>query len=218
MRARCNWFTTSIAAFTLLIASACTTRHEGEGASAGRPDPSETITAGAGGSSGVGGSTGGAGGAGGGGASSGGAASVDGASDAGPTNAPVSGNDAAVERDAMATSEGAGAPHESFEGCRGPADPGCEACAERDGGGFRSASDGADWFNVSSVDSSCGADCPVCASCTYRDEEDARALELRQECLPCTDDPGVDPCFGPNSCGCQCLHYNHLRERCPTLF
>jgi hypothetical protein len=110
----------------------------------------------------------------------------------------------------------AGEPHESFVGCRGPLDPGCAECKDGDDG-YNRAQEGTDWYNWSSVDGTCEPDCPACASCSYRNEADAIELGHRPECEPCVD-PGVDPCFGPSSCGCYCSLKSWLSVACPTLF
>lgn len=108
--------------------------------------------------------------------------------------------------------------HPSTIGCRGPLDSGCEVCRLLDSNHVLSASDGADWYNVATVsDPACGPDCPSCAACTYRDEQESRALAARPDCEPCSGEPGIDSCFDPLSCDCWCPTRARLRAHCPAL-
>eukprot|EP00808_Paulinella_micropora_P017443 g8724.t1 len=60
----------------------------------------------------------------------------------------------------------------------------------------------------------CDSDCPPCADCLARFEQDLAQLGQRPEC-DCSREYGVDPCSFFSSCGCYCLRYNSLIERCP---
>lgn len=109
----------------------------------------------------------------------------------------------------------------SMIGCRGPRDPGCAVCKMiGTSNEFRSSYDDADWYDEYAMFPPAGcseADCPACASCSYRDEAESRALGARPECEPCPADTGLDPCFDRASCECFCQTQKRLREACPTL-
>jgi hypothetical protein len=136
------------------------------------------------------------------------------AGDQSPDGAAGTSADAGV--DANVGGAGADLP-ESFVGCRGPLDPGCEECIVNDRSFLTHSAPGVDWYNVESIDGECSPDCPSCASCTYYDERAVANIGMRPDCLPCTADPGIDPCHTPNTCDCWCSLYQVLREACPTL-
>lgn len=112
--------------------------------------------------------------------------------------------------------------HQSLVGCRGPNDPNCGSCSVPGPGGqagYRTTSSGSDWYNIGAVTEpeTCAEPCRACASCTYRDEQELKALPARPECEPCPDNAGIDPCFGAGSCECWCFQNKRLTAACPTL-
>jgi hypothetical protein len=110
--------------------------------------------------------------------------------------------------------------HRSKLGCRGPLDPNCEAC-QVGPNLFLTSADGADWYDSSSVFRPAACDewgyCLGCASCSYRDEDEARALGERPECEPCPPEAIADACFYPEGCECWCSRRSRLRAACPTV-
>jgi len=120
---------------------------------------------------------------------------------------------------------GAAAEPEATIGCRAPQEQGCEQCCETATGAdgiascvVRSASSGGDWYNaVESLDEACPQDCPPCAACSLRDEEQLTELEARSDCACDSIVVGIDPCFAPMSCECFCQGYSALAQACPHL-
>ena len=106
-------------------------------------------------------------------------------------------------------------------GCRAPDEPGCASCCLKSGNDcsrlwspedWSQPGMGEAWYNASSV--GCPAQCAACASCTKRQELELAAL------LPFTCDCdktqiGIDPCFDPPSCACQCSRRQYLTKACP---
>ena len=118
----------------------------------------------------------------------------------------------------------------SLHGCRGPNEifemKSCKSCCiqgVRDC--FKSeATGGADWYNRQRFlsDQTCPDDCPKCASCLLRDEEQLMSLKPPEQCNPrdCrTMEIGVDPCCSrcPYSCECFCYQTNRLMMYCPDV-
>ena len=138
-----------------------------------------------------------------------------------PTSPPTSARVCAfkVRRDSFPACPETTTPprHPSLIGCRGPRDPGCAVCKEPSRPGYRSSE--GDWYNVSSTEApaGCEVDCPVCATCDYRTDEQSRALGERPECEPCPTERGIDSCFVPRGCACWCETRTQLRNACPTL-
>jgi hypothetical protein len=107
-------------------------------------------------------------------------------------------------------------------GCRSPEEPGCSRCCAVDAGSCTEYSWNSGgvpnpptpWYDV--IIYSCDpVGCPVCASCTVRDEEDLRRLIPRPEC-DCTQPTGIDPCSAAG-CECYCETWLRLRAACPTV-
>jgi len=140
-----------------------------------------------------------------------------------PDSAPIRAQACAVEAAAQlpACPETTTPPtHPSMLGCRGPLDPGCAVCRDASGSFHHASPEGTDWFNAASPEppaGTCGSECPLCGTCSYRDEQTTRELPARSECQPCPADDGLDPCFGAGSCECWCATYKTLRAACPTL-
>jgi hypothetical protein len=107
---------------------------------------------------------------------------------------------------------------DSRAGCRAPTDPGCGTCcasgAEADS---CSVFTGSTWYNYNYTQSPCRTGCAPCAQCTQRDEELLSALLLERSDCDCSQDPGVDACFGAGSCDCWCSRYEYLSKACPEL-
>ena len=59
--------------------------------------------------------------------------------------------------------------------------------------------------------------CPFEGTCTAEHQARIAALPPRPECLPCSGDAGIDPCFGAGSCACWCSLREGLRDACPGL-
>ena len=81
---------------------------------------------------------------------------------------------------------------------------------------------GADWYNGHNnlLDQTCPHNCPKCASCLLRDEDQLMSLKPPEQCDPTeckTMEIGVDPCHSPDSCECFCLEANSLIEKCPDV-
>lgn len=110
--------------------------------------------------------------------------------------------------------------HISKSGCRGPLDPSCGAC-QLEPNVFLTSTGGADWYNSSAIfrpaDCMERGYCLGCASCSYRDEDEARALGRRPECEPCPAEAIADACFYPEGCECWCSTRSRLRDACPTV-
>jgi hypothetical protein len=110
--------------------------------------------------------------------------------------------------------------HHSKYGCRGPLDPNCAAC-QVEPNLFLTSTGGADWYNSSAIFRPAGCIdpgyCLGCASCSYKDEDEARAHEERPECEPCPTEAGIDACFDPGGCECWCSTRSRLRAACPTV-
>lgn len=120
--------------------------------------------------------------------------------------------------EALGCAEASASPDPSLQGCRGPLDTQCAVCRGPEGG-YLHASPNQDWYNKASVapPEGCKQGCPACASCSYREEQQVKALERRPECLPCG--PSDDACFdAPGSCKCWCETRSKLMRACPTLF
>ena len=116
----------------------------------------------------------------------------------------------------------------SFHGCRGPNEifgkKSCKSCCVQDGKDcFKKAGDdGVNWYNVHHdlLDQTCPDNCPKCASCLLRDEDQLMSLKPPEQCEPedCkTMETGLDPCYGRDSCECFCSEANHLMEKCPDV-
>jgi hypothetical protein len=116
--------------------------------------------------------------------------------------------------------------HPALEGCRAPDQDGCNPCCDASaeegachkrewaGGGVTHIDP---WYNkVSRIEGGCPEGCSACASCSKRAEEQFRRLVARPDC-DCSEDPGVDPCFRPGSCGCYCVRFKDLSSACPQL-
>jgi hypothetical protein len=108
-------------------------------------------------------------------------------------------------------------------GCRAPDEPGCGMCCDNSGGRCQRLSglenwaaypDVEPWYNWRSVN--CPQDCPPCARCTRRSERElADMMPFRCDCAKTKI--GVDPCFDPGSCGCECQHRARLTAACPKV-
>ena len=112
--------------------------------------------------------------------------------------------------------------HESLRGCRGPSDAGCAVCRELgDVEQYRSRSGDGVGYNSTSISpppGSCSSTlCPACATCSYVYEQASRELPARPECEPCGPQPGIDPCFDLETCGCWCAKRAVLSAACPTV-
>ena len=115
----------------------------------------------------------------------------------------------------------------SFHGCRGPNEifemKSCKSCCIQDGKDcFKKDGHGADWYSGQHnlLDQTCPHNCPKCASCLLRDEDQLMSLKPPEQCDPTdckTMEIGVDPCFSLDSCECFCLKANYLTEHCPDV-
>lgn len=114
----------------------------------------------------------------------------------------------------------------ALDGCRAPDEPGCASCCvDTDGGRCRyqigdedwALYDVAPWYNgVAFVDGACPDDCPRCARCSARDEHLLETLAPRPDCACDGLEPGVDPCYSPDSCACYCHSLASLTAMCPA--
>eukprot|EP00457_Paulinella_chromatophora_P013552 gb/GEZN01013866.1/.p1 GENE.gb/GEZN01013866.1/~~gb/GEZN01013866.1/.p1 ORF type:complete len:257 (-),score=10.42 gb/GEZN01013866.1/:111-881(-) len=114
----------------------------------------------------------------------------------------------------------------AITGCRSPEETNCEVCCRADAeacmqfsaqGFAEYAPDTTPWYNVQTfLEGACPEECPPCASCLIRDEEELTTLGERPEC-DCSLSVELDPCFSPNSCECYCSRYLRLAEACPHL-
>jgi hypothetical protein len=68
------------------------------------------------------------------------------------------------------------------------------------------------WYNATSV--GCPQKCAACASCSKRHEREL-AARLPFRCVCENVQVGVDPCFDPGSCACECSRLEHLMKACP---
>jgi hypothetical protein len=102
-------------------------------------------------------------------------------------------------------------------GCRSPEEPSCTSCCVFEGKSctvMRWSSQGSSgvfkpWYNES-------ADCPRCASCLQRDEQELRTLLASGKKCDCAKTKiGIDPCFAPDSCACYCKRLKALTHACP---
>jgi hypothetical protein len=116
--------------------------------------------------------------------------------------------------------------HESFKGCRSPSESGCATCCVDGPSGCREQSwapagattEVEPWYNAAStIDGPCPATCAPCASCLLRAEQELRALGCRSDCNCALIDPGIVPCFGPESCECYCFRLTGLKASCPAV-
>ena len=114
----------------------------------------------------------------------------------------------------------------SLHGCRGPNEifemKSCKSCCIQDGKDcFKKDGHGADWYSGQHnlLDQTCPHNCPKCASCLLRDEDQLMSLKPPEQCNPkdCkTMEIGIDPCFAPG-CECFCSEANRLMEKCPDV-
>jgi hypothetical protein len=114
---------------------------------------------------------------------------------------------------------GAGIAPEALEGCRGPSDPNCDVCyfPTYDGNCTRESGGTTEYLDYEGLVGPCPPEGPLCAQCSYRDEQRLRALGDRPECKPCGTNGNTAPCMaGSESCGCYCNGYNSVRRSCPT--
>lgn len=111
--------------------------------------------------------------------------------------------------------------------CHSPTEPGCsKCCVATDAPGHCSrrswtgmpAGDArpvTPWFNATeALAGSCPSDCPACARCSHRDEQELLALPDRPDCACSTLTNPVDPCYAPKSCECHCSRLTRLRAAC----
>jgi len=113
---------------------------------------------------------------------------------------------------------GAGIAPEALEGCRGPSDPNCDVCyfPTYDGNCTRESGGTTEYLDYEGLVGPCPPEGPLCAQCSYRDEQGLRALGDRPECKPCGTNGNTAPCMaGSESCGCYCNGYNSVRRSCP---
>jgi hypothetical protein len=114
-------------------------------------------------------------------------------------------------------------------GCRSPEEPGCSVCCHVGGGGGgcwrRSWSPGSvnvtgvtPWYNADElVGQTCPSNCPTCATCLARDEEELCQLLAMPQGCDCTNvEIGIDPCINPTSCACYCQRLEAEIQACPS--
>jgi len=109
-------------------------------------------------------------------------------------------------------------------GCRSPEEPGCTSCCLSEGksctvmswSSHGSSGTVIPWYNQSASEKKCPADCPPCASCLQRNEQELRTLLASGKKCECARTIiGVDPCFAPDSCACYCTRLKNLSRACP---
>src|SRR6478736_3258043 len=108
----------------------------------------------------------------------------------------------------------------ALEGCQTPNEPGCEVCWNFQSNGMcRILSGHAHvdelWrYTSASAETDCPATGPRCARCMRASEYVLRVAPQCRDC-DCRIDPGVDPCFERDGCGCYCSAYIDARAACP---
>jgi len=109
-------------------------------------------------------------------------------------------------------------------GCRSPEEPGCTSCCIFEGKSctvMTWSSRGSDgtvspWYNESASEKECPSNCPPCASCLQRNEQELRTLLASgKECDCAKTQIGIDPCFALQSCACYCTRLKDLSRACP---
>jgi hypothetical protein len=132
---------------------------------------------------------------------------------------PATGADPQVDSGAGLPDGSVAVAPDASAGCRAPDELGCSTCCTEDPLTASCVSrTGASWYNVvGSAPGLCPTDCPPCARCSLRDEEQLRGLVERPECGDCSGDLGPDPCFTPGGCACYCATRLELVERCGEL-
>ena len=112
-------------------------------------------------------------------------------------------------------------------GCRSPEEPGCISCCVPEGKSCTvmswssrgSSGTVKPWYNKSASEKECPANCPPCASCLERDEQELRTLLASGKKCDCARTKiGIDPCSAPESCACYCARLNNLSRVCPHRF
>jgi len=111
-------------------------------------------------------------------------------------------------------------PWDPTAGCRENTTPDCSQCCTPGVDQHGKDLCNARRTNQSSSEAGlCPSSCPGCASCSVATEQalSDMAKHPRPECDCATLDPGNDPCFSPESCGCFCSALRSGLAMCPHL-
>ncbi|MBN1606723.1 MAG: hypothetical protein JW940_08820 [Polyangiaceae bacterium] len=111
---------------------------------------------------------------------------------------------------------------DALVGCRAPHEPGCQHCCESDRTQavccFRdSILSEVDWDMFGSEDGPCPDGCPLCTQCDVYSEKQLDSVTRSRwlECDCARIGVGLDPCFGGDSCECDCSIHEAATRACP---
>ncbi len=113
---------------------------------------------------------------------------------------------------------------DALVGCRSPDEPNCQSCCFQDGhhcskrswSHAGSSQIAGPWYNRTETMEGCPDNCPPCAPCSTRSEQQLRNLLSDQRSCDCRNvEIPVDPCFVPRSCECYCHQIEFLSKECP---
>jgi hypothetical protein len=111
-------------------------------------------------------------------------------------------------------------PFDPVAGCRDNASTTCTECCLPNV--TTAGNDSCSIYRTNSVQSApgaCPSTCPPCGRCSLASEKSLAnaAAHARPECDCATIDPGMDPCFTPEGCGCFCAGLTSNLNACPQL-
>jgi hypothetical protein len=112
-------------------------------------------------------------------------------------------------------------PFDPVAGCRENSSATCSECCIPSGG--VGGNGGCTIYRTNSAEFTAAVDCPsTCAPCARCSEAAEKSLanaaqHVRPDCDCATIDPGIDPCFTPEGCGCFCVGLTSNLNACPQL-
>ena len=111
-------------------------------------------------------------------------------------------------------------PFDPIAGCRENSSASCTECCTPSSG--LSGNGGCTIYRTNSAEFmavDCPSTCSPCARCTAAAEQSLAnaAKNARPDCDCPTVDPGLDPCFTPDGCGCFCAGLASNLNACPQI-